>query len=91
MNERRAVLFKVANVLSELGVAIRELLRDEDAAAQAGERLMSYATAAERLEVSTATVRRLAKAGKLTNVMVGRQPRIPESSLTQYQTRRRSA
>ena len=51
--------------------------------------LLERAEAAERLRVSEATVRRLARAGHLTEVLVSdRSPRILESSVEAHIARR---
>jgi excisionase family DNA binding protein len=54
-------------------------------------RLLSVATVASHLGVSTKTVRRLLKDGQLPNLRVGRQIRISERDLADFLARSRLA
>jgi excisionase family DNA binding protein len=54
-------------------------------------RLLSVATVASHLDVSTKTVRRLLKDGQLPNLRVGRQIRISERDLADFLARSRLA
>ena len=94
MTDRAAlldVMDKTAQAVSDLGVLLRQqarLLRSEE---QTGEQLLSFKAVADQLEVSVKTVRRLVRDGKLGTERIGRQQRVPQTSLDAYRRTRRSA